>query len=333
MAFQNVFTHGNLVDVNVSMWTGERRLQAEDLGLDKKKVSGAFTLGRKKLIPPEEIGKFKHFDYKARVILERYSFQFQFGGARFVPKKAFMEFVEEMDALIKEYNQAADEFTEKYPKLKLEMRKWYLDAAKQAHKRMCSIRGYDVDETRFINKYLERVDKFYPNESDIRRKFNMEYLVFRMSLPDLSQANYGDLAEENEKIKLMEAAYQRSLQKKVEAFVDKIVEDLRKKAATVLERVATVCHSTGKVLGSSWNSIHDLIAEYERMNIVGDDRFEGMLKAFQKDYLQKYTTKQVRDDRSIQLKFYKELKRLADFAIDHVEIATIADNYRRRINL
>ena len=97
MSFESVFTHGNLVDINVSAWTAERRLQKEDLGIEDEEISEAFTLGRKKLVPPDVIATFRHLDYRARHTLYKYSFPFEFGATRFVPKKAFIKFAEEME--------------------------------------------------------------------------------------------------------------------------------------------------------------------------------------------------------------------------------------------
>lgn len=332
MSIQNVFTHGNLVDINVSMWTAERRLQPEDLGLEKEDVSEMFSLGRKKLISPEIIAQFKNKDYLARHILEKFSFPFAFGGARFVPKKMFVEFAQEIDTTIFQFNKLADDFCLNYNRYKLEMRKEYVQIAHAAFSRRKTVSGFDVDEDTFINATLARIEKVYPAPEEIRSKFNMEYVVFRAELPDLSKASYADVAEDQEKLSLMEQAYTKTLTKKVNEFVDKVIGELRSKAVEVIDYLAESIKSGKAINEASLNTIRNMIEDYEKKDIIGDVKFLGMLKEF-KLKLDKFTAKQIKADHGLQKSILDELKALSSIATDETAIAALANGYRDQIKL
>ena len=333
MAFENIFTHGNLVDINVGMWTAERKLQPEDLGLEDKNISEAFTLGHKKLVPAEVIAEFKHLDYLARRTLERYSFSFEFGSARFVPKKRFVDFAAEIDKVVTEYATKADEFSANYSRYRLEMRQQFVAAAHEAYGRAKLLCGFTKTENEFVNEFIARVDEFYPDVSKIREKFHMEYTVFQVSLPDLSQASYEDLAEEHEKISMMQAAYQKSLSRKVEAFVDRITNEQREKAQEVLQRFLTGIKLEKRINESSMSMVKTMIEEYEKMDVVGDEGFLGLLKDFKKRLLDTYTAKDVRTNSALRKSIVDELTVLLGAASDKAVIAELANRYRRRINL
>jgi hypothetical protein len=333
MSINKIFTDGNLVDINVSMWTAERKLQPEDLGLDGQKISEAFTLGHKKLIPGDVIAKFKHYDYLARNTLMKYGYQFPFGSARFIPKKRFLEFVTELDPIIDLFNKAADDLAKNYGKYRLQMRQQFVEAAHGAYTRAKTLCGFDVPQDKFVNEFLARVDRFYPKAADIRSKFAMDYSVFQMALPDLSQASYEDLAEEQEKINLLQAAYQKSLTRKIESFVNSIVDGQRKKAQEVLQRFSDNIQQNKKISEASMSSVRTMIEEYERMDIINDEAFLGLLKNFKQRLIDTYTAKDVRESKALQSSIVDELSVLISAASDRAMIDALAQGYRERIQL
>ena len=74
MNVQNLFRSGVLVEIHISMWTGQKALTPEDLGLDPTKVSDAFILGRKYLIPETAVAEFRTLDGQARHVLDSSGF-------------------------------------------------------------------------------------------------------------------------------------------------------------------------------------------------------------------------------------------------------------------
>jgi hypothetical protein len=333
MSFEKIFTHGNLVDINVSMWTAVRKLQPEDLGLPADKISGAFSLGHKKLVPAEVMREFDHLDYLARRAVEKYSFPFVFGAARFVPKKLMVTLANELDMLIQEYNTLADKFMLDYTKHKISMRKEFVKAATEAYVRAKAFCGFDKDKEEFINVFLERVETFYPPVEDIRAKFQMSYVVYQAALPDLSQATYADIAEEGDKIRLMQDAYQRTLNKKVELFVDGIVSEQRKRAEEVLVRFAEMLQPNRVVNEASLSAVRNMIAEYERMDIMDDTAFKTLLGEFKQRLIDNFSAKEIRNNSTLRKALVDELQILIRSASDSTVIQALAKSYREKIQL
>jgi hypothetical protein len=329
-----VFSHGNLVDINVSMWSAQKMLTAEDLGLKNTDISSAFSLGKKTLIPAEVIAELRSLENRARHILIGHSFTFTFGGARFVPKKTFVEFVTDIDKVIKQFNDKADDLARNYSSYRLVMRKEYVSAAHEAYARAVSLCvGMDTDEDTFVNNFIERIEKSYPAVEDIRAKFHMEYNVFQVALPDISQASYEDLIEEGGKVRMMQDAYQKALTNKVNSFVDSCTSELRDKATSVLTRFSNALASDKKVYESSLNAIKNMVDEYERMDFVGDKTFLEQLKKFRIRCIDCFTAKVIVSDKVIRSMIQDELKLILKAATDKLAIEELAKRYRSNIGI
>lgn len=329
-----VFSHGNLVDINVSMWTAQKLLTAEDLGLKSTDISAAFSLGKKTLIPAEVIAELRALENRARHILIQHSFTFTFGGARFVPKKAFTEFATEIDKVIEHFNNKADDLAANYMTYRMDMRQEYVNAAKEAYARAVSLsKGLDMTKDEFINNFLERIEKSYPEAHEIRKKFHMEYNVFQVALPDISQASYEDLLEEKGKVRLMQDAYQKSLFNKVNSFVDSCTSELRTKATAVLTRFSEALDSDKRINEASLTSIKNMIEEYERMDFVGDTTFLDHLKKFRTRCIDTFSAKTILSDKVVKGMIQRELKFILTVATDKSAIEALAKKYRAEIGI
>lgn len=333
MSFQNIFANGVLVDVDVHMWTGQRQLTPEDLGIKSEKLSKAFKLGKKALVPPEVIAKFRNIDYRARDLLIRNSFSFEFGSARFVPKKMFVDFSEKMDELKKEFNDLVNDFVEKYESYRLQMRAHYTQAAHNAYERLSQLHGFDKTRDEFINTFLDRVNSFYPDIESIRNKFSLEYVAFQMALPDLSQATIDDVAEEGAKVRMIEEAYQKMLTDRVHVYVDKLVAELRGKANTVLTTVASNLKAGKRFSKATMSMMKNMILEYRKMDIVGDSNFQHKLEEFEREFILPYDANKVRADKLLQERMHTALKSLINLGNDKEVIKQLAENYRNKVQL
>lgn len=329
-----VFSHGNLVDINVSMWTAQKLLTAEDLGLKSTDISAAFSLGKKTLIPAEVIAELRALENRARHILIQHSFAFTFGGARFVPKKTFLDFVTEIDKVIQRFDEKADDLAANYNTYRLDMREEYVSAAHEAYARAASLsKGMDVSENDFINNFLERIEKAYPKADEIRKKFHMEYNVFQVALPDISQASYEDLLEEGGKVRMMQDAYQKSLFNKVNSFVDSCTNELRDKATAVLTRFSEALNADKRINEASLTSIKNMIEEYERMDFMGDTTFLNHLKMFRTRCIDTFSAKTILSDKVVKGMVQRELKFILNVATNKSAIDELAKKYREGIGI
>jgi len=334
MSFQNIFTDGVLVDLDIHKWTGERSLQAEDLGLRKEQLPATFKLGQKSLIPKEVIQEFTHIDYLARKLLTDMSFPFAFGNARFVPKKMFKDFVDKLENLQQRFMNSVDSLIINYERYKLEVRPEYVKAAHSAFARFSKFNeDFEEEKNAFINDFLERVAGFYPDVTTIRKRFSMNFVVFQMAMPDLSQAGIEDVVSDTAKADLIKATYQDALYEKVQEYVNNIVGELRTKAATVLKLVQGNIKEGKRISEATLNMIKNMVEDYGKMDIVGDTEFYNRICEFRKKYVDPYDAKQLRGSPVIQKEMLVELTALVDIATSNSEISAVADAYKKKIQL
>lgn len=329
-----IFTSGNLAYVTVGMWTGQKLLTPEDLGLKGTDISSAFSLGKKNLIPASVISELKALENKARATLIAYSFDFPIGAARFVPKTSVVKFVEEIDVIVKRFNDKADELAANYTNYRLEMRTEYVDAAKEAYERAKSLsQGMDKTENEFINEFIERIEQSYPKVQDIRKKFHMEYYLYKMDLPDVTQAKYEDLMDEGNKVRMMEDAFNRKLSKKVESFIDECTSGLRAKAAEVLGNFSEALKGNRRFSEATIKSIRSMIEDFERKNFVGDDVMIKHLTDFRTNVLDCFTADSIRTSKVVRKKILEDLQSVMRIATDESAIQEISRRYRMKIGI
>lgn len=348
MSIKNIFTNGVLVDINIHAWTGEKQLTASDLGISTKNSSKVFRLGRKTLVPPEILAQFKQIDNKARLLLIDRSYPFPFGNARFVPKKAFVEFAEEFEELQKSYMEKVNNLIENYDHYRIEMRTHFLAAAKVAYKRLSAMHndellakkdekgrltGETLTEDEFINAFLDRIEKCYPTKEAIREKYSIEYLPFQMELPDLAQATIDDVAEENTKRDLLQRGYQLKMKKELESYAQKMVEENRARAEEVISTLKDQLNSTGFFSVKTHNKISNMIDNFRRLNVSGDDNIEAALQGFKKKYLDAYSPKEVRESDEIKNNMVADLMKLQKALQDEEKVIALAEAYKQKINL
>ena len=67
------FKDGVLLTLNVSKWSGAKKLEPADLGLSPEDIPDFMRLGRKLLIPENERNSFTQVENNARNYLERWT--------------------------------------------------------------------------------------------------------------------------------------------------------------------------------------------------------------------------------------------------------------------
>lgn len=331
MDIQGVFTHGNLVDLNIGFWNGKKQIMSEDLGLAKGTISTVFSLGNKSLISSDVARRFKNLDYQARYLLELNSFKFPFGTARFVPKKNMVEFSERLHKIIDAFNEESDRFCREYDKEKLAMREEYVRAANDAFDRAQLLCGFAATRDEFVTEYLSRIDGFYPDLASLREKFYMEYVVFEVALPDISRASYGDILEEDQKLKLLEETYKKSIYRKAEQFVQSVVEETRSKVLEVLNR-SKVSIQKGSMRGTTIKMLAKLSDNFEHMDIMEDVKFRKMLQDF-KSRLSAISLEDLKDNKAVRASVLDDIKMLIAYAENKEEMDALVIRYRETIKL
>lgn len=342
MSISSIFTNGVLIDLTICAWTGEKQLTAEDLGLDKKSIPASFKLGKKSLISPKVMQKFGHSDYLVRSLLTSKSFVFPFGSARFLPKKSFDEFNTEFLRLQADYNGFREDLINNYERYKREMRTEFITAAKEAYERITKIHGVetllnsdgsDKSIDVFVNEFLERIERNYPNPETLRKKFSMEFSAFQMELPDLTEASIDDVAEEKEKITLLNDAYQKKMSKQMSAFAENLVKEPRERTNAIIDRIIDNLRNGKRFDVRTVDMMYSMVKDFASLNIIGDFKLETTLNWFKETYLDKYSAKQIKESDTIKNDMLRDIQGIKTMLNDANEIQALADAYRSKINL
>ena len=97
MKWEDLFLNGSLIDLDISFWRGQRKLVADDLGLDLGPAAErVFSLGRKRLIPKEKMQTFQRVEHTARKAVDEASLPFPLADLMGVNPVLTGQFVERM---------------------------------------------------------------------------------------------------------------------------------------------------------------------------------------------------------------------------------------------
>lgn len=329
---QEVFRKGCLIDLDVGVWLAERKLQPEDLGLTKEEVSTTFSLGHKRLISLSATSRIRKLETLARVTLDKYSFDFPFGGARFVPRVRLQECIDKLDEIVKDFNLAADELVADYNNHRLAMRSEFTQIAHDAfHRSMLLCGQVGVGEDKYVNDFLARIDKVYPSTSELRRKYHIGYVVFQVELPDLTRATYADIVDDSAKIQLMKQAFETSIRNSVESFSESVVLQMRSDVTNVLSRAIRTLKVGQRPTKYTINMVRKMIDRYSLMDLVGDESFRMRLADFKTRVLDVYSDVSIIKDSELKGKVVTELEALQLMATDEVAVRALIEKYRKEL--
>ena len=323
MNVQNLFRSGVLVEIHISMWTGQKALTPEDLGLDPTKVSDAFILGRKYLIPETAIAEFRTLDGQARHVLDTSGFSFPIGGARFIPKKKLNEVIEELQEYKVKYDALSDKLVQDYAQHRVEMLPVYREAASQAYFNTTptteefSIEGKEEAKKAFIEAFLARVETFYPSVEALRSKFSLEWNVFEISAPS--------------KTEVANESWQKTVNAKMDAFVTDVVKTLRNEVVEACGKLHKRLVEGKVIHGNSLNALKDFIARYREMNFVGDTSIESQLNALEKEVLDVFPAERFHTDEDVQTELKRRLIQITEAVTQVSDINTVTGEYKRRV--
>ena len=292
------FKDGILMTLNVGKWSGGKKLTADDLGLTPEQVPEFVKLGRKMLIPQEERNAFTQVEGNARNSLERDSFAFPVGGARFVPRNRLLD----VDAKLREYQvayqSAVDSFLDRYQEIRDAM----------------------------LEKYPEHRDKlapFYPASHQIRRLFYFTWQVFEIG--EAGGIREGETIE----------AYQRfkdNLQAQFDEFLQDAVVDLRYQVQETCLHVAERVSKGDIINGNSIKSLNSMIDKFTNLNFVGDKKIEEQLSALRAK-LQTVDPKELKEKEEIRKELGVMAAQIAKEAADISDVSTITNTYKRKLDM
>lgn len=333
-SIKNIFANGTLVDVDIHKWTGEKQLTAEDLGLDPEKLPKSFTLGKKSLIPPTVIAQFRNRENKARRLLDTMSFPFSFGFARFTPKRVLPKFDEEFQKIKQSWDVLVVDLIQNFLNYKLDMRKDFIAAAKEARERLIKMGAIEVKaEDEFVNDFLARIEAEYPEPHTLFSKFDMNYDIYQMELPDLTEATINDVADEDTKVRLIQQAAQAKIRKSMEEYAEKLVKENRSRVHKVIQTLKDNLTKGKKYTTASASAVEEMISNFLTLDIVDDANLKRVLNEFKAKYIDGQTAEKIRESKDLQKAMLDDLIVISNIIMDAAQVKALAESYKQKINV
>lgn len=302
-----IFKDGTLIEIKVCFWSGAKILKPHDLGIDQESLPEIYELGKKMLIPKKIISKFRAIESKARFIVEKNSFKFPFGNARFIPNRKVSIIIKKLKLYQKEYNSLKKEFITDYDKL----RKQILPSHQKAAESACTKQN-EEEKKKFIINFLNQIDTLYPNLNSLRNKFSLTWNIYEIALPRIKKE------------------YHAQAKEKIITFLNEVITSLRKDTSEICKRII---NTENDIKGPTVKALKNFITDYSELNFIEDPVITQGIEELGKNFLEKYTTPQIIKSKELQKGLKNRLKDLLKNTENYSESDLIIYKYCSKINL
>ncbi len=268
---------GVLAGVSVRYWRANKRLKAQDLGLDPDRVSERLiSLGHKRLLPRDATAPLALVEGRAHAFVEANTFPFLGGIARFLPNAKLDAFRERIAALGRDFDHARRDFLANYaPERGRALREWRDSAAMLA-----------ADP----GPLLAAIEASFPEPDKLEAKFAFELRLFQISAPGGLSRELVSLGEQREVIDARRRAAREArhqIQHDAREFVGDCVRTLRAQTAQLCDEMLASMASgkTGGVHGKTLNRLARFIDQFKAMNFADDREMEERLERVRAEFL------------------------------------------------
>lgn len=269
---------GYLLDLTISRWSGQARLTEADLGLEGLTDVELHRLGRRQLVPAEEISAVGKLEQRARKAVEHRSYTFPLGGARFVPIKVLGGLLADLDEARSLFLAAVNSFCERYNQMREQMAAEWMENARRIQSEL-------KKDDAWLADFESRLASAYPTVEKVREAFSMEWSLYQIALPRGVQAKVIAAGEALEAAELAAKA-RAKVEQQVTAFVGEAAVELRRRTGELCRHVAEQVRKSGeKVSEKSLQPLRDLISQFRALDFTGDSGFAQELERLQTEWL------------------------------------------------
>jgi len=271
----NLFEVGCLINLRVSRWGGRKMLTRADLlkvGYDPDALPvDLVNLGRKLMIPKEELAAITQIEQRARKILEKWSVPFGIANSHFVPIKMLPSVEQQLQELKDEFFQRIDSLIVRFDKL------------------VSTVKGQFPE---FWEKCLKG---HYPRDPQtLRGKFAFQWFTFRIAgLNSIEETSATEIITEQKIINEKEQELRKQMQDEVSRFVKEYVTSMRQETVKFCDLMTA--RINGKPFGEETESkkltprsigcFRKYVDRFKEMNIFEDNEVEKMLDEFKTNFL------------------------------------------------
>lgn len=272
----NLFDLGSLMQITIGTWSGRKKLTRADLSRCGINPDGLpediISLGRKLLVPKDELLKFNQIEQQARGYLARWSISFGIARSQFVPVDLIPEVEAKLDEFQQQFYSLVDSFIERFEQM--------VQTVKDAH-------------PEFWAKCLK---PHYPSTPEkLRAKFRFQWFTFKVGgLNDLgigvkAAKAISAVAKQGER----EIMMRKKMKEEVNRFVDEAVSVMRERTVDFVELVTARVNGTTykdekkpkKFTARTLGCFRKFVDRFKALNIFGDDKVEQMLDELRTNFL------------------------------------------------
>ena len=300
-----ISNEGVLASVSIRYWRAAKKLEAQDLGLNDRQIADRLiVLGHKRLLPREALARFALIESRAHACVERASFPFLGGIARFVTNQNLARLTETLDGLKAEFGTEIDAFMDRYEDLRESALAEWRQAA----------RSLDVP----VGEFVDRIAATFPNGIKLRQRFHFDSHFYQVAAPESVQMQATSAADQAAVVDaraLVARQAAEKLARDTESFVSDCVATLREQTAQICDEMLASMKAgkTDGVHQKTLNRLLGFIDSFKTMNFAGDATLETMLADARRELLGR-TAEEYRDSASAQTQLATGLKKLGDEA-------------------
>ncbi len=271
---------GVLIHASVRYPRFHKKLAPSDLGLSPEQVSERLVhLGHKRLLPKEALAGLALVESRTHALVEKGTFPFLGGLARFLPNGKLAEVREQLDEQRTCFHHAKENFLAAYRDLRDEA----LDEWQLAIRHLATSR----DEAACLH---EQIAASFPRREKLADKFAFEVQLFQIAVPGDLGMELVSFAEQQEVRRARHEAAEsaaRQIHEGVEGFVGECVAELRRQTAQLCEEMLVSMRSgrTEGVHQRTLNRLVKFIDDFRSLNFAGDDEMERQLERVRSELL------------------------------------------------
>ena len=302
---QTLTREGVLISVSVRYWRANKKLNAEDIGLEPDKVSARLiSLGHKRLLPKEATAALALVESRAHALVEANTFPFLNGLAHFVPNAKLAEVTGKLQALETEFWSAKDQFVAQYGKLR--------DAALEEWREMAGKLSDDPA------RVVAAIEAAFPPAQTLECKFGFDTQLFQIAVPERLGMDLLNLGDQEQLIEARQQAAREAgakIRQQAELFIADCVASLREQTANLCtEMLHSIRTGETGVHQKTLNRLIRFIGQFKEMNFVGDAEMERQLETVRRELLSRTAEEYRQGGSSARSTLEAGLARLADTA-------------------
>ncbi|KKN99019.1 hypothetical protein LCGC14_0142640 [marine sediment metagenome] len=272
----NLFELGTLVNLKIGVWSGRKMLTRADLvkmGYENQEnlPSDIVNLGRKLMVPKEELQAFDQISQKARKILEQWSIPFCVASAHFVPNNILTTVEQQLKDLKEEFFNRVDSFMVRFDD---------------------TVGKIKEDHPDFWEKCLK--GNYPASTKHLRKRYKFDWYLFQIAGIGSIQETTVEEVSAKQKIQIeREKELRQQMQKEVEKFVGEYVAAMRQETIEFCDMMTARVsgqpykdeEKSKKLTARSITSYRKYVDRFRKMNIFEDQDIEKMLTEFSEMFL------------------------------------------------